>query len=354
VVATIMRRRAAPRRSLPGTRGPRTPRARPGADVGGERRDRLARGAAELGVAAHEARRDPLLEAEQVVEDQHLAVAGCTRSDADRRDRQPVADFACQRRGDALEHQRERPRLLAGDGGVEQGGAGLGAAPLHLEATEAVDRLRRQPEMGHHRDLGVDQRADDVDPRPFDLDRRGAALLDEAQGVGDGLVGTEVERAERHVGDQQRAFDAAAHRLHVVEHLVHRHRQRVVVAEHHHRERVADQHQVDAGLVGEKRAGVVVGGDHGEPLAAQRGLAHERHGDLLRVGSHPRRLPVKRWRVEGRVWRRRRAGDLSFGPFSPRVTVGFPIQPRRRPPARRAPLPVSVPHSGGIPAARRV
>ena len=136
---------------------------------------------------------------------------------------------------------------------LEQRAARLGAAALHLEAAELVDRLRRQAEMGLHRHFGRHQRLDDVDARPFDLDRRGAPLLDEAQGVRDRLIGTEMERAVRHVGDQQRALEPSAHRLHVMEHLVHGDRQGVGVAEHDHGERVADQHHVDAGGVGAPR-----------------------------------------------------------------------------------------------------
>src|SRR5690606_37849951 len=112
----------------------------------GERRDRLARGVPELGIATDESRRDPLLETEQVVEDQHLAVAGGAGADPDGRDLEPLADLAGQRRGDALEHQREGARLLAGDRGFEQRRARPGAASLHLEAAEAVNRLRSQAE----------------------------------------------------------------------------------------------------------------------------------------------------------------------------------------------------------------
>ena len=52
-----------------------------------------------------------------------------------------------------------------------------------------------------------------------------------------------------------------------------RHLERVVVAEHHHGHRVADQDQVDAGLVDHASAGGVVGGEHHEWIGAVRRLA---------------------------------------------------------------------------------
>ena len=106
--------------------------------------------------------------------------------------------------GHALEHQREGARLLGLARRGEQPLARRLAAALHLEAAELVHRLRRQAEVRHHRHLGGDQRAHHVGAVALDLHRLRAALLEEAQGVGDRLLGAEVERAVRHVGDEQR------------------------------------------------------------------------------------------------------------------------------------------------------
>ena len=67
---------------------------------------------AELGVAAHELRRHPVLEPEQVVEHEHLAVAVAAGADADRRHGNGVGDEPGDGVGHALEHDREaaRPR----------------------------------------------------------------------------------------------------------------------------------------------------------------------------------------------------------------------------------------------------
>ena len=63
--------------------------------------------------------------------------------------------------GHALEHDGETPRLrqrhcirqqLLGSGGL---------AALHLVTTHGVHRLRGEPKVTHHRDLGVEDRSHD-------------------------------------------------------------------------------------------------------------------------------------------------------------------------------------------------
>ena len=73
----------------------------------------------------------------------------------------------------------------------------------------------------------------------------------------------DVIRGEGHVGHQEGALHPAAHGAGVVQHLLHGDRQGVLVAQHDHAERVAHQHHVDAGLVDQARAGVVVGCEAG-------------------------------------------------------------------------------------------
>jgi hypothetical protein len=65
-----------------------------------------------------------------------------------------------------------------------------------------VERLRGEPEVRHHRHLGAHQRGRHLRPIALDLHRLRAALLDEDERRGDGLLRPEVERAERHVADQ--------------------------------------------------------------------------------------------------------------------------------------------------------
>jgi hypothetical protein len=241
-----------------------------------------------------------------------------TGSDADGGDLDELGHLTGELGRNALEHEREGPGRLDGRRRCEERRARLGAAALDLEAAELVNRLRGQAEVGLDRNLGRDQRLENVDPRPFDLHRRGASLLDEAQGVGDRLLRPEMEGAERHVGDEESALQPASHRFHVMEHLVHGHRQRVGVAQDHHGERIADQDHVDARGIGTARLRVVVGGDHHQPFAPGGGLTQLRHTDLLARIAHP--APPRKQKTpppakcDGRVSRcRGTRADLSSG-----------------------------------------
>ena len=92
--------------------------------------------------------------------------------------------------------------------------------------------------------------------------------------------GVGLIRPVRHVGDEQRVFHAAAHRPHVVQHLVDRDRERVLIAKHGHGQRVADQSNVDAGLVDQARGGVVVGGQAGNGFVVKLSFRGGSSSDL--------------------------------------------------------------------------
>ena len=133
---------------------------------------------------------------------------------------------------------------------------------------------------------------DQLHARPFDLDRLGAGLFHKADGVGHALGHRPVIAAEGHVGHHQRPPHGAAHGPRVVQHLVHGDGEGVFVAQHHHGQRVAHQHQVDAGLVDQPRSGVVVGGERGDRLALPLHLGQRGHGDFcmgMPVDGTPRR-----------------------------------------------------------------
>ena len=130
------------------------------------------------------------------------------------------------------------------------------------------------------------QRAHQLDARPFDLDGFSAGFFHKANGVGHALGDRAVIAAEGHVGHDQRAMHGAAHGARVVQHLVHGDGKRVFVAEDHHGQRVADKDEVDAGLVHQARGGVVVGGERGDGLALALHLAECGHGDFWK-GERP-------------------------------------------------------------------
>ena len=190
------------------------------------------------------------------------------------------------RRRHALEHEREAPGLLERQRVLEQLARLLGRAALGLEAAEHRRRLRRQPDVAHHGDARADKRPHPREHRPcaLDLHRVRAGFLDEAHCVLHGRLVRDLEGAERHVRDDERPPRAARHCPSQHDHLVHRHRHGRGVAEHGHRRRVANEHDVHAGLVGQPAARGVVGGDHHDPLAALLHLSQLGQGQLARGG----------------------------------------------------------------------
>ena len=185
--------------------------------------------------------------------DEHLPVAVGACADADRRDRERFRDPSGDRRRNGLEHERERASVLQGERVVAQLQRRFGGAPLRPEAAELRRRLRGQPDVRHHADVRLGDRADARDHASgaLELDDVGAALLDEPDRARDRLLVRDLVRAERKVADDERAPRRPRHRAGQEDHLVERHRHGRLVAEHHHRGRVADEDQLDARLIGE-------------------------------------------------------------------------------------------------------
>ena len=135
-------------------------------------------------------------------------------------------------------------------------------------------------------------RSTEVPPRSS-LTASQPASLTKRWAVRDRLLVGGLVRAERQVADQQRRVQAAADGGGEHQHLVDRDRHGAGVAEHGHGGGVADQHDVDAGLLGDLGARVVVGGDHRDRLAERLllGERRQRHGrPLARAGALGRGL----------------------------------------------------------------
>src|SRR5947209_20296996 len=66
----------------------------------------------DVGVALREARRVAVVDPEQVMEDEHLAVGGGAGADPDDGDLEPTHELLTDRRRDGLEDEREAARLL--------------------------------------------------------------------------------------------------------------------------------------------------------------------------------------------------------------------------------------------------
>ena len=151
--------------------------------------DAVDGGLVEVGVALHEPRCPGVAVAEQVVVDQHLAVAAGAGADADGRDLEAFGDRLRDRCRHALEHQREGAGGLDRQRVVDQLQRGGGGPALRLVAAERGRRLRRQAEVAHHRDAGARDGQDAVERRAgaLHLHAVGATLLDEPAGRHHGI-----------------------------------------------------------------------------------------------------------------------------------------------------------------------
>ena len=221
-------------------------------------------------------------DAEQVLVDEHLAVAAASGADADGDDVELLGDEGRQGRRDAFEHHREGARLLHLVCVLNDTLGGVGVFALHLEAPKGVDRLRGHADVALNRNARVDDGLDLRGDRgaALELDRLRMSLLDQPAGVGQGVVLRGLVGEKGHVGDQKRVGERPAHGGGVVNHVLHGHRQGVGVAEHGHSQRVAHQDGVDAGLLDQARHGVIVGGHHRDLLARALLLLHAENGVL--------------------------------------------------------------------------
>ena len=102
---------------------------------------------------------------------------------------------------------------------------------------------------------GLDLR--DVRAASLQLHRLGAGLRQDAR-AGDRLFGRRVGRNGQ-IGDDHRALHRARHGAGVMPHVLQRHQRRVRIAEHHHAERIADQHEIDSALIQQPRRGIIIG-----------------------------------------------------------------------------------------------
>ena len=140
------------------------------------------------------------------------------------------------------------------------------AAALDDVAAQAVLALRREADVRHHRDARGHDAADLLGAAnpALELHGVGVRLFHEAERGVKRFVGTGLVGSERHVGDDERAFDGSCDRAGQRNELIHGHRERGVEAEHVVAGGVADQQKVDAGLVEDLGAQLVVAGQAGD------------------------------------------------------------------------------------------
>jgi hypothetical protein len=254
-----------------------------GADVVRVRPQSLQRLAANVRESLHELRLVSGVHAEQVVEDEDLSVGRRPCADPDHRDLELRHQRFGHSGGDRLEDDCETPDGLQGQGLLGELRRRLCGATLCLESPERRRGLRGQADVTQNRDPRAHDRAGSVDggATALELDGLAAGLLDEALSVRDRLLVRALVGAEGHVADQQRVLEAAADGARHHQHLLHADRRGGVVAEDDHRGGVSDQDDVDARLVDDLRRGVVISGDHHDPLAGALHLRDPRQSHLV-------------------------------------------------------------------------
>ena len=156
--------------------------------------------------------------------------------------------------GHHLHHHGERAGVLDGVG-VGEHPLGRVAAALDPVAAEGVLALRREADVGHHRDAALARRliwgAISTPPSSFTQWARPSFMKRDAGGVG--LLRRALVGAEGQVADDERALYRAAHGAGEREQLVDGDRDGRLVAVDVVGRGVADQEDVDAGLVEGRR-----------------------------------------------------------------------------------------------------
>ena len=128
-----------------------------GPDIGGIGGNGRVGCRAEFGIALHEARPEIGEEAEDVVKDQNLPVAGRRGADADGGDGQLLGHLLSKGCRDHLQHHREGAGLGEGAGVVVKL-LRTGTPALDHEAAQGVDLLGCKANVGADRDAGGDKR----------------------------------------------------------------------------------------------------------------------------------------------------------------------------------------------------
>ena len=152
-----------------------------------------------------------VVDAEQVVEHEHLAVGRGTAP-------MPITGIvssgmsaAATAAGIASNTIEKQPACLQRERVAGEPERPLGGAALSAIAAERGRGLRREADVAHHRDAGVDDRAGTLDAgaAALELDGVAACLLDEPLRGRDRLLVGGLVGAERQVADQQRRRQAA-------------------------------------------------------------------------------------------------------------------------------------------------
>ena len=203
------------------------------------------------GVFLHKLGREAISVAQHILVYQHLPVAVFARPDAYGQGTCALGHQSGKRLRHTLQRDGKGTRLRHSLRIGEQPSCGLLGLALHLESAERVKRLRGQSDMRHHGNTCFHDGPDavGVGDTALQLHRLAVGLLHDTPGVGQRIVDRGLVRHKGHVDDHKGVFGTPAYSLTVVYHVVNGHGERVVVAQHHVAERVADQNHVYPCLV---------------------------------------------------------------------------------------------------------
>ena len=131
-----------------------------------------------------------------------------------------------------------------------------------------MHRLRGESDVPDHWDACRHDTRDGLRDRlaALQLDGLNAAFLHQSARGPQRIVARDLVRHERQVTDQVGPFGTTGHACAVIDHVVQRHRQGVVMTLHDHAQRVAHENHVRTRHVDQACHGRVVGGDHHKPL----------------------------------------------------------------------------------------
>ena len=160
---------------------------------------------------------------------------------------------------------------------------GLFFSPLHLVATHAVNRLRRQPDMRHDRDVDRRDRPDNVGHRtaPLNLDSLGTTLLDHTSAISARIFDAGLIRHEGHIRYDKSLRSGALDSPHMIQHLIHGNRQCRIMTGDDNADRITHQNYIDSAVINQARKRKIIRGQYGNALAVLLHLQDVRYCHFL-------------------------------------------------------------------------
>ena len=187
--------------------------------------------------------------------DEHLAVAVEPGADADGRDRSALGDARGDGCGNRFEDEREAAGRLERARVAEQRAAFSAVRPCALKPPSIVADCGVRPmwPITGMPASTIARTRESIAPAPSSFTASAPASFTKRIALRTRILVGDLERAERHVRDDERTLRPAGDCSCEDEHLLHRRRDCRGVAEDGHRRGVADEHEIRARFVGQPR-----------------------------------------------------------------------------------------------------